>query len=176
MKESINLVSTFVDNKPRKVYNLGKLKSYLKAFNAAASILLILELVALGFVNWQMKTRSLAKTASEKKLASLTGDAKLIDSLLTRQKQLDYIEKQRPDLKSTASLIQKEVPGDVTLNNLKIYNDHVVISAKTVGVSSFSQFVNNLVTSKYFKKISLTQSVYNQDFGTFNFTLECLIN
>ena len=176
MKESINLAATFVENKPRKVFDLGKLKNYLKALNAVAAAFLILELLVLGFASWQAKAQSAGKLASEKKLASLTGDAKLIDSLLTRQKQLDYIEKQRPNLKSTADLIQKLVPEDTTLTNLKIYKDRVIISAKTGGVSSFSQFVNNLIGSKYFKKISLTQSAYNRDSGTFNFTLECLIN
>lgn len=176
MKESINLATTFAPNKPRKVLNLGKLKNYLRAVNGAVFILLILEILILSFVSWQIKAQSVAKLTAERKLTTLTGDVKLIDSLLTRQKQLDYIEKQRPNLKATASLIQESVPEDTTLTNLKIYSDHVTVSAETAGVSSFSQFVNNLIGSKYFKKISLTQSAYNRDSGTFSFTLECLIN
>lgn len=176
MKESINLASTFALSKPKRVFNLGKLKNYLKALNTAAAAFLILELLVLGFASWQAGAQAAGKLASEKKLASLTGDAKLIDSLLTRQKQLDYIEKQRPNLKGITNLIQKLVPEDVTLTNLKIYKDRVTISSKTVGVSSFSQFVNNLIGSKYLKKISLTQSAYNRDSGSFSFTLECLIN
>jgi len=176
MKESINLASTFIENKPRRVINLGKLKNYLKAINLAIVVLLIFELLALGAAGWLAGSRSRAKDASEKKLSGLLGDTKLIDSLLTRQKQLDYIEKQRPNLKRTVNFIEQKVPADATLTNLKIYKDRAVISSKTGEGSSFSQFINSLIGSKYFKKISLTQSSYNQELGTFNFTLECLIS
>lgn len=176
MKESINLASTFGADKPRRVINLGKLKTYLRLFNAVTFVVLIVELLTLGLIGWQTKIQSVDRDKTEKKLASLLGDAKLVDSLLIRQKQLDYIEKQRPNLKSTINLVERLVPGNTTLTNLKIYKDHTIISAKTVGVSSLSQFANNLIGSKYFKKISLTQSSYNQDSESFNFTLECLIN
>jgi|GEM_PF-5228215 Tfp pilus assembly protein PilN len=175
MKDSINLVSTFVESKPQRVINLGKLKYYLKIGNYAVLIFITLGLLLLGLISWQIKAQSAAKLATEKKLAALSGDEKLIDSLLTRQKQLEYIEKQRPNIKAAANLIQGLIPEDVVLTSLKISRDRVTISAKTPGILSFTVFINNLIVSKYFKKISLVQSAYNQDPGTYSFTLECLI-
>lgn len=175
MKESINLVSTPAQS-PQPAYDLTRFRSQIKTGCAVLGAVLAVEIFASLLLNFQLGRELRARNVSERKLTSLRSDAQMVNSLLTRQKQLDYIEKQRLNLKKLVSLVQGKMPQDLALTNLKVEKGRVVVSAKTLEVSSFSQFVNGLVSTKYFKKISLTQSAYSEESRTFSFTLECLTN
>lgn len=175
MKESINLVSAPSQNS-KPAYDFRELKEYLKRGCAVFGVALLLEFFAYVSLNFLVAAQIRAQNSSERKLSSLLADAELVSSLMTRQKQLDYIKKQRPNLKNAVSLVQSKVPENLILESLKVEKSRAVISAKTSQISSFSQFINGLVSSKFFKKISLTQSSYSDESQTFSFTLECLVS
>lgn len=174
MKESINLASSFIQESPPKTPNFGKFQRYLIISNVVSAALLLVTILTLITFSFLTARENSLKHETELKFNALSEDKKIIDSLVKRQQQLEYVKTQRPDLKKTVSAVQDYVPEDTTLTKLAVFLGGATVSAKTPTVTSFSQFVSSLISSKFFKRISLTGSNFDQSTGFFSFTLECL--
>lgn len=176
MKDDINLVPTFVERTTSQNFALDRLYHRLKVTNIFAATSLLIIGIVLIIVIYLGKIELDLKNHDEDKIASLSADSKLINSVAIRQSQLASIKKMRPNLRGKVDLVQKTIPKNVTLINLSVNNDGLNITAQTNSVQAFSYFINSLKNERAFKKISLVGSSYDYKSGLFLFTLECSTN
>lgn len=176
MKDSINLVENFTRPSLTKNFGLKNLGKRLKKANLILVCLLFVLLFGLIASNVLSRTETRLLSKAEAEISALSEQAKIVETVVTRQAQLSAIKKGVLDLRGKTDLIQRSIPSDVVLSQLNMNSAKTSFTAKTRSVESFSQFVQSLKSSRGCKTISLVGTSFDDKSGVVQFSLECLTN